>query len=432
MRWTTVRLAVRNLLLQKLRSFLTMLGTILGVASVIAMLAIGEGSKREAVEQIRKLGANNIIIRSVKPGEKRRASGATASATETQQSSLWMLDYGLTYKDLEILEATLPTVRSTVAASVLKKDVQRGRYSMSNARVVGTTPEFLETAHLVVDRGRFLTGPDIRLMSNVAVLGAAAATKLFSYEDPLEKVILIGEGAYRVVGILRAQGRSATPGGGESSDQDSNIWIPLTAARNRLGEVQTIYRAGSRERQRVELSEITLTVHDEKDSRGTATMARAVLLRTHPEGDDFSIQVPIELLEQAEREKRIWNIVLGSIAGISLLVGGIGIMNIMLATITERTREIGIRRALGARRGDITKQFLIETMVLSASGGVLGILVGVSIPLLVESSFGIEAALSWWSVLLAFGISVGVGVVFGIYPARRAARMDPIEALRHR
>jgi putative ABC transport system permease protein len=160
-------------------------------------------------------------------------------------------------------------------------------------------------------------------------------------------------------------------------------------------------------------------------------MARSLLERSHTRGNDYEVQVPLELLRQAEQEKRIWNLVLGSIAGIALLVGGIGIMNIMLATVTERTREIGIRRALGARRWDITSQFLVETTVLSSTGGLLGILVGVLIPMVVTATSEIETVLSWWSIVLAFGISVATGIMFGMYPARRAAMMDPIDALRH-
>jgi putative ABC transport system permease protein len=192
-----------------------------------------------------------------------------------------------------------------------------------------------------------------------------------------------------------------------------------------------IVRAGSREFERTELSEITLAVANVDFVSQTAAMVRKLLARNHPRGDDYEVLVPLELLRQAEQEKRIWNLVLGSIAGISLLVGGIGIMNIMLASVTERTREIGIRRALGAKRRDITTQFLVETVVLSSTGGLLGIGLGIAIPVLVSRFSGIETIVSWWAVLLAFGISTAIGMIFGIYPARRAAWMDPIEALRH-
>ncbi len=214
-------------------------------------------------------------------------------------------------------------------------------------------------------------------------------------------------------------------------DFNNDIYVPITAARSLFGELQVIVRAGSEDIERTQLSEITLTLPDESLVSPTASMARKLLEQNHPEGNDYEIQVPLELLRQAEREKRIWNLVLGSIAGISLLVGGIGIMNIMLATVTERTREIGIRRALGARRRDIILQFLIETMVLSTTGGLLGIGVGITLPWLVSLASEIETALSLAAVLVAFSFSVLTGIVFGVYPARRAALLDPIEALRH-
>jgi putative ABC transport system permease protein len=224
---------------------------------------------------------------------------------------------------------------------------------------------------------------------------------------------------------------NATPGAVGLANLNDDIYVPLTCAQRRFGELQQIRTTGSRSYELTQLNEITLQVQSEEYVSQTAAMADKLLRISHPQAEDFEIQVPLELLQRAEREKRIWNLVLGCIAGISLLVGGIGIMNIMLASVTERTREIGIRRALGARRADITTQFLIETMLLSSVGGVLGIILGVTIPIVVSHFASIETIVSLWSILLAFGISVGIGVIFGLYPARRAALMDPIEALRH-
>jgi len=238
--------------------------------------------------------------------------------------------------------------------------------------------------------------------------------------------------AFRVVGVLHPQGSgSAVPGAGGSQDFNQDIYIPLSAARHRFGELKIIVSAGSFQFERNQLSEITLTVSDENLVSQTAAMARKLLEANHPKASDIEVMVPLELLHQAEEEKRIWNLVLGSIAGISLLVGGIGIMNIMLATVTERTREIGIRRALGARRLDITIQFLVESVILSATGGLLGIVFGIGVPVAVTYFSRIDSYLQWWPMPLAFLISVGIGVLFGVYPARRAALMDPIEALRH-
>ncbi len=426
----TLHLGLRNLLLHKLRSFLTMLGTVLGVASVIAMLAIGEGSKREAIERIRELGARNVIIRTVKPEQDPLpAPSASSSASSSRDNQTRMLEYGLQYRDYDRLLGTLPNVERSVALTLNRRFVSRGRRRMPNARVLGTTPALKQVKNLQVRRGRFLSSSDVGKTSNVVVLGAGAARQLFSYEDPLGKTILIGQGAYRVIGVLTHQASgNVLPGEVGQDDLNNDMYVPLTAAQRRIGVVEQV---GSREYERVQLSEITLTVSDEKLVMPTAAMARKVLGVAHPRMDDFEIQTPLELLQQAEREKRMWNLVLGSIAGISLLVGGIGIMNIMLATVTERTREIGIRRALGATRRHITLQFLIESTTLSAMGGVLGVFLGTAIPLLVTLTSEIQTAIRWWSILLAFLISVGIGIGFGVYPARRAAFMDPIEALRH-
>lgn len=428
--WSTLQLGVRNLLLHKLRSFLTMLGTILGVGSVIAMLAIGEGSKRKAVEQIRQLGATNVIVRSIKPEPDNEGESTGASATQQQTSRV--LEYGLKYSDFERLRDTLPTVVRALPIAILRKDAQHGRRRAANARILGTTPACLQVKNLAVQRGRFISDTDLHVTANVCVLAAGAAQRLFGYEDPIGKDLLLGPSAYRVVGVLEPQSSGdERPGAQSPVNFNQDIYVPLTAAQRRFGELQMIVRAGSVEFERTQLSEITLTVRDEKLVSQTAAMVRTLLEKSHTRDNDYEVQVPLELLRQAEQEKRIWNLVLGSIAGIALLVGGIGIMNIMLATVTERTREIGIRRALGARRRDITSQFLVETTVLSSTGGLLGILLGITIPRVVTAWSEIETVLSWWSVLLAFGISVATGILFGMYPARRAALMDPIDALRH-
>jgi putative ABC transport system permease protein len=349
----------------------------------------------------------------------------------TQQSISAVLEYGLKYRDLDLLSSTLPIVKNVVPLALVRRNAQQGRFRISNARILGTVPGYLKVKNLTIRRGRFLTQLDLNTTANTAVLSEGAARSLFSFEDPLGKTVLLGAGAYRIIGILDAQASGVdTPGAVGQQNLNNDIYIPITAAQRRFGELQLIVRAGSREYERTQLSEITLTVEDENLVSQTAAMVRKLLDRNHP-NEDYEIQVPLELLRQAERQKRIWNLVLSSIAGISLLVGGVGIMNIMLATVTERTREIGIRRALGAQRRDITVQFLVETVVLAGTGGVIGVATGFAMGFLVTMTSDIETIFRVWAVVLSFGISVCIGVVFGLYPARRAALLDPIQALRH-
>ncbi|XZE51377.1 ABC transporter permease [Planctomycetaceae bacterium SH139] len=430
----TLKLALRNLLLHKMRSALTLLGTILGVASVISMLSVGEGSKQQALDRIRELGATNVIVRSVKPATD-NSSASTSNQGVQNNNGFQVKAYGLTYDDFRVLEQ-LPTCDVAVPMLVNRHEAHHGRRRLSQVRVVATTPDLPRVKRLDLARGRFLNQEDLDKFANVAVLSEGAATALFGFKEALGQPLFVGNGVYRVIGVLMPQDSGlARAAGSGTDDQNRDIYIPLTSARSRIGVLQRSGPQGSREYERVELSEVTLAVRgtadDDQDRvRPTAAMVRSLLNRTHRQKSDFQVVVPLELMAQAEHEKRIWNLVLGSIASISLLVGGIGIMNIMLATVTERTREIGIRRAIGARRRDIIRQFLLETTVLSTTGGVLGIILGVSIPVAVTYVADMQTMTSLNSIFLAFGISVATGVIFGVYPAYKAAAMSPIEALR--
>ena len=344
----TLKLGIKSLLLHKLRSLLTMLGVILGVGSVIAMLAIGEGSKREALERIRRLGATNVIIRSIKPGQQ---GGEEEEEVGGDESSSPVVEFGLQYKDLERLKGTLSTIHRAVPITLIRKRAQSMHRGIPNARILGTTSEFVDVKNLKMARGRFLSDSDLTRGANVAVLAAGAATKLFNFEDPIGRQLRLGRMAFRVVGVISPQGSgNAVAGGIGGQDFNKDIYIPLSTARSRFGTLRIIGRSARKTFERNQLSEITLTVVDQNKVSQTAAMARKIIAAHHTSTSDIEVQVPLELLHQAEEEKRIWNLVLGSIAGISLLVGGIGIMNIMLATVTERTREIGVRRALGACR----------------------------------------------------------------------------------
>ncbi|MBI4584218.1 MAG: ABC transporter permease [Planctomycetes bacterium] len=414
----TVLLGIRSLALHKLRSALTVLGMIFGVASVIAMLSIGEGANFAAQEEIKKLGSQNIILKSLIPKEEGQAG---VSRSE-------VVVYGLTYEDLRRLKGTIPAVRQIVPMRIVHTD---GRYRQErmDVQAVGTIPELLEVSNTRVARGRFITSNDLDTKRAVCVLGSEVAQALFPVEDSLGNDVKVGTDYYKVIGITEPTGAATGTGGVEADDRNRDVYVPLTTLENYVGQIIVRVVSGSRHMEKVELHQIIVGLESDQAVPPTAKVLRGLLERYHKR-KDFDVLVPLELLQQKEQTKRIFNIVLGSIAAISLLVGGIGIMNIMLANITERTREIGIRRALGAKRRDIVSQFLVETVVLSTAGGLLGILLGVAIPFVVEAMSGLKTIITTFSLILSFGISAAVGIIFGIYPATKAASLDPIEALR--
>jgi len=418
-----VRLGMKSLWLHRLRSLLTMLGIVFGVCSVIAMLAIGEGASFEAQEKIKSLGSQNIILRSTKPPEEQKVTD--------KGSQSYVLEYGVTYTDIKRIRATIPGVTIVMPA----RNIREYAWNISrrvDCEVIGTVPWYPEMRNQRVASGRFFTDADMEACASVCVLGAEMVSALFPVESPLGKHVRVAGNYYTVIGVM------AAPAASTSKDEvlDANksiaqhLFIPLETARLRYGDVLMRRRAGSFEAERIQLHEITVKVESLEAVTQVAEAIKTLMERNHKK-KDYEIVVPLELLKRAEETKRIFNIVLGSIAAISLLVGGIGIMNIMLASVTERTREIGIRRALGARRRDIVVQFLVETVILSGAGGIIGVLLGVVIPFVVTQTAGMKTIVTFWAPLLAFTISALVGIVFGLYPALRAAQMDPVEALRH-
>ncbi len=419
----TFRLAIKSLWLHRLRSLLTVLGIVFGVCSVIAMLAIGEGASFEAQEQIKNLGSQNVILRSIKPPEEQKVT--------EKASQSYVLQYGLTYTDAKSIRSTIPGV-SVLVPSRIMRDYVWNISRRVDCDIVGTVPWYPEMRNHHVARGRFFTDADMEASRSVCVLGAGVAQALFPFDSPLGRDVRVGGDYYRIIGVMEARGKGLSTSQTEAGPKATahEMFIPLETAKARYGEVLIKMRSGSFEAERVQLHEITVKVASRDQVLPVAEAVKAVL-KHHHKKQDYEVVVPLELLKRAERTKQIFNIVLGSIAAISLLVGGIGIMNIMLATVTERTREIGIRRALGAKRRDIITQFLVEAVMLSGAGGLFGVALGITIPLLVTWFAAMKTIITFWSPLLAFSISALVGVVFGLYPALRAANMDPVEALRH-
>jgi putative ABC transport system permease protein len=414
--WRDILLGIENLLLHKLRSFLTMLGVVFGVGSVVAMLSVGEGASKEALEQIRKVGSNNIIITSMKSVEEE---------TETTQRTRMSI-YGLTYKDHERISQTFPAIKQTVPVKLIREEAYLGERSME-IRVVGTTPAWFTIVRRPLLAGRVLSPLDFEEESAVVVLTEYGARRLLAARNTIGENLRIGGNNFVIVGIVKSEGGKAADL--QLPDQEVDAYIPMNVAKTYYGDT-TRSSTNSREMKQVELDQVILEVENLEDVEAVAKGIEVMLERFHAK-KDYAMTVPLALLKQAEATKRTFNIVLGAIAFISLLVGGIGIMNIMLASVTERTREIGIRRAIGAKRKQIITQFLIETVVLSTLGGIVGLGLGIFITLVITLTAGMPTVVTPLYVMLPLFISIGIGIFFGFYPASRAAEVDPIIALRH-
>ncbi len=412
-----ILLGIENLMLHKLRSFLTMLGVVFGVGSVVAMLAVGEGASKEALSQIQKLGSNNIIITSIKPVEDQ--------SSQTQRSFLSM--FGLKYLDDDRIRDSFAHVKKAAPAKLLRKESRLDARTLE-LRVVGTTSEWFELVPRKILAGRNFSSADEEEFGSVAVLTEYGARKLLATRNTIGQNIRIGGDAFEIIGIIQSE--SGLAGNIQIPDQQVDVYIPLSTARTYFGDVFSKFTSGSFIREMVELHQIIVQVDEIENVESTAAGIQRMLERFHKK-KDYEMSVPLALLKQAEATKRTFNIVLGSIASISLLVGGIGIMNIMLASVTERTREIGIRRAIGAKRRQIIIQFLIETVVLSTLGGIVGLGVGILIPWVITLFAKMPTVITLESVIFPLFISMGVGIVFGLYPAASAAKVDPIIALRH-
>ncbi|MCY3762006.1 MAG: ABC transporter permease [Gemmatimonadetes bacterium] len=411
----TLGLSAAGLAAHKLRTCLTMLGIIFGVAAVIAMLSIGEGARQEALGQIRQMGIDNIIVQHWSPESDEEGEEGEARGGQN-------LSRGLSRQDAEAIAEICPLAEIVAPLREIKVKARAGSTPFQTM-LVGATPDYIRVLDARLGRGVYLSDEDLRDSRRVCVLGSDAKRALFLFEEAIGRQVKLHDQWFTVVGVLEDKGAASGKIGGvlEVRNTDEDIYVPLT----------TLLKRFKWEADQAELTQITIKVSGSEKLQEAANIIRSILHRRHRGVDDFKIAIPEELLRHSQSTQRIFNIVMGCIAGISLVVGGIGIMNIMLASVLERTREIGIRRALGARRRDVMAQFLVEAVAVSLIGGVLGVILGYSLTELITLYAHWKTIVHFWTIALSFGVAAGVGITFGYYPARQAALLNPIDALRY-
>ena len=421
----------RELWSHKLRSLLTMLGVIFGVSAVIAMVSIGEGARQETLQSIQQLGIDVLHVRRV------------ALAGEMQNQATKKSPFGLNYGDALALKELCDFATRVVPSCRVFGEVSAAGKAV-DARVFGTSPDYIQTSHLGVAAGRFLDDLDGDRRAHVCVLGAEVKRAAFAFEDPVGKFLKIGLSNFRVIGVMQERVLETSETTFALRDLNQDVYIPITVAMEDfqlymekaipmnpeavMGLVGAMFERPPLNRRPI--SEISVQVRNPDTTVPAAQVVKQILGQRHGEVPDFEIIIPIELLRQRQQTQRIFNVVMGAIASISLLVGGIGIMNIMLATVTQRAREIGIRRCIGAKRGDIVRQFLVECLVITMIGGLLGVGGGIGAAQAISQYAGWKTVVAGTAVALSLGVSMSVGLIFGLYPAIRAASIEPMEALR--
>ena len=407
-----LQLGLQNLTTHKLRSLLTMLGMIFGVAAVVSMLSIGAGAQQQVMAFIEQMGLRNVVVE------------AKEAHNDTELQKIRKISPGLTFQDYRAIRVNVGGLTATTARKRFTPTKLTPKPTREMPVVYGVEPSYVGIANLRVVSGRFFDDTENDRGAPVCVMGQAATSNLFGGAEPVGQYIKVNTQWFRVIGVAGPQltASSQVPGL-PTQDLNNLIYVPLNSAIFRLADANSY--------QKDEIDGIYLQLVSADQSPDTAEVVRGLLGTSHRGADDFSVVVPAELLAEQKRTQRIFGIVMVAIASISLLVGGIGIMNIMLASILERTREIGVRRAVGARQKDIVRQFLIEATMISLVGGLMGILVGFGMSGLIGWLAGWTTIVTWISIVLAFIVSVSVGLIFGIYPARKAARLDPVEAIRY-
>ena len=405
-----IRLAIRGLADHKFRSFLTMLGIIFGVASVITMLSIGEGAKREAIAKYQDLGVSNIIVREKK-----------LSDTELEEVRA-KFSQGLSLEDAKVIREITPGIEQVASVAEISTDVKYADKSVKST-VLGVTADFLNMMNYKTRKGDFISDGQYNGKLKVCVIGAGVAAGLFKQEDPMGKMIKVEDQWFEVTGVLESKTLfSETVGELAARDLNTDIYVPLSTFLNRFSRENALTS---------EIQQITVQVDNSNRLLVASKVINEILKRHHFNNDDYNIIIPYELLKQEEKERQIYNFLLGAIAAISLIVGGIGIMNIMLATVMERTREIGIRRAIGARKNDIMSQFVTEAVAISITGGIIGVLLGITLSLTVSLFTDVSTCIRLYSIVIAFAFSVIVGISFGYLPAKNAANLKPVDSIRY-
>jgi putative ABC transport system permease protein len=407
-----LQLGLQNLMLHRLRSLLTMLGMIFGVAAVVSMLSIGAGARQKVMALIEQMGVRNLIVEA-------------KETTEWQaHQKIRKISPGLTFQDYRVIRDDVGGIAASTPRKRMIPSKTIPKSQQDPPAVYGVNPSYQTIAGLHLLAGRFFDQDEENRSAPVCVLGAAARSNLFGASDVIGQYVKVNEQWFRVIGVASPQLSSPTEVAGVPSQDANNImYVPLNAAILRLEDSYSDVRD--------EVDGIYLRLEENADVPTVAQVVRAILDRSHHAAGDFSVIVPAELLAEQKRTERLFNAVMVAIASISLLVGGIGIMNIMLASILERTREIGVRRAVGARQSDIVRQFVVEAMLISFVGGSLGIVFGFMMSRLIAWLAGWSTIVTAASIVLAFVVSITVGLVFGIYPALKAARLDPVEAIRY-
>ncbi|HEY3742573.1 MAG TPA: ABC transporter permease [Bryobacteraceae bacterium] len=405
-----LQMGLSSLFVHKLRSLLTMLGMIFGVGAVVAMLAITAGAQKEMMSFIDLLGVNNIIIQ------------AKEAQDRNELQARRLVSPGMTFRDYRAISENVQGIEASTPRKRFKplKLLPKGTGDMP--MLVGVDPSFLEINNLRLVDGRFFNNEDNDRSSPVCVLGEGAKVSLLGYDPAIGKFVKINDVWLQVIGVLAGQA-TADSDEVESGDRNNMIIAPLNTVMRRFEDNNSYLKD--------EIDGIYLKVDQGVDSIETSKFVKAILATTHKDAGDYDVIVPAGLLEQRKRTQFTFKVVMICIAGISLLVGGIGIMNIMLATVLERTREIGVRRAIGARQADIIRQFLVEAVLISIMGGLIGIAFGFSLSWAIAKATGWSTVVTFTSIAVAFGVSVGIGLLFGIYPAVQAAKLDPIEAIRY-